>query len=242
MVNQIENEFIHIVESAITFQGEMFSGQRVLLLRFKNCNRVKGVSRFAKDIEPCRFCDTFNKMNELEENKVSILDIQKIVDDNKCGVMITGGEPTYAKNFAETFKIIENIDSNIQIETNGFFLVELVESVSKLYKDNINRMNKIKYVFSPKIFSLLELGECIEISKKLSSNDNFYIKLVYQNTAYVTKFLEEISKLSMNNRIYIMPEGKTKEELLGNTQKVLDIANEYNFNFSSRLHILHNFV
>jgi len=240
-------EIIHVVEKTITFQGEIFSGQRVFLLRFKDCNRVKGISSFGDKIKPCPFCDTFEKMNTLEDKEVSIQDIRNIVSDNQCDIMLTGGEPTFGRNFEETLKIIEYTQVDVQIETNGFDLLSLVSKIhlmaskSEFYIPELIDLGT-KYVFSPKIFSFKELKECINIAKELNYNNHFYVKLVYQESPYIITFLQEISKLDMNNRVYLMPEGKDKEELLRNTKKVLEVSNQYHFNFSSRLHILHNFV
>jgi organic radical activating enzyme len=229
---------IHVVENILTYQGEIFSGQRCLLLRFKDCNRYYGFPNIGGTTLPCKFCDTTDKMKNLDVFEISLQEIQDIINNNRCGVMITGGEPTFSNNFIETYEILKSIESTFfNVESNGFKLVDLISSLNNQYKN-------IKYVFSPKIFSGVELYESKNIFLELINdycNENIYIKVVYQDTPFINSFLEYISKFSVNEKIYLMPEGKTKEELSSNFQKVLEVSNKYNFNITSRLHIIHSF-
>ena len=57
------------------------------------------------------------------------------------------------------------------------------------------------------------------------------------------RFLDFLTEIKFNNnRIFLMPEGKTREELINNSPKVFDVAEKYKTNFSSRDHIIYGFI
>ena len=59
----------------------------------------------------------------------------------------------------------------------------------------------------------------------------------------VTLFsLQSRSQFMNSEKVWIMPEGTTREKLIENAPKVFDICEKYNFNFSSRTHILYGFI
>ena len=101
---------INVIEKFVSYQGEgADTGMRMLILRFKDCSRLR----------PCPFCDTIGKMKSVEPFFVSFEEIQNIVDTEKCGIMITGGEPTKCGNYNQTLDLINAIDCNIfNVESN----------------------------------------------------------------------------------------------------------------------------
>ncbi len=54
-------------------------------------------------------------------------------------------------------------------------------------------------------------------------------------------FLHFLNDKDMGTRVYLMPEGKTKSELINNSYIVFDLAEEFNMNFTSRNHIIYGF-
>ena len=223
------------IEAITTWQGEGPStGRFMFLLRFKKCNKK------------CQWCDTIVKMRVLREMEMSIAEIQSIVDERKCGIMITGGEPTLNLYLDDTVKIINEVNASIfNVETNGYNLLELISKV--------NPDKNVQYIYSPKIFSEEDYENEIKITNKILPIKNVFIKIVYDDTSFVNRYLKLISGVGLddqykklieglNERVYVMPEGKDREELMKNSPKVFDIAESYNFNFSSRLHLMHDFV
>ena len=60
---------VKLIESCITWQGEgPDSGRRMLMLRFKRCNRN------------CSWCDTQVRMRNAMESDYSLHDLQLIID------------------------------------------------------------------------------------------------------------------------------------------------------------------
>ena len=120
---------VRIIEAQITWQGEgVDSGRRMLLVRYKRCNRGFDGS----NLLPCPFCDTQVRMRTSTEFEIPIKEIQKIVEENKCGILISGGEPGYSLNFSYTVNLINKTDTYLyNVETNGVRLEEMISEVKK---------------------------------------------------------------------------------------------------------------
>ena len=224
-------EKVKLIEVFTSFQGEgPDTGRSMLILRFKRCNRTS-------EGKSCPFCDTQVKMRIICEAEYTLQTIQDIIDRDKCGVLITGGEPTASignDNFSQTSLMLKMLSYPIaNVETNGYQLVKLLPLV---VRDNV------KFIYSPKIFSGDDFNENVHLTKEVILDPRVYIKVVCELRDYVEEYFRFLSTLNMNNKVYLMPEGVTREELVSNTPFVLDMAEKYKFNFSSRLHIMHDFV
>ena len=196
----------------------------MLLCRFKYCNRQ------------CSFCDTLTKMRISQESNYELKNLQDQINNNNLGLMITGGEPTISKHLYDTIDLLNNLDYQIaNVESNGYNLENLIRSV--------NPLKNIHYIYSPKIFSENELDHEIYNSTNLLRYHNCFVKIVYQNNDLINEYIEWLSSQKKPyNKIWIMPEGKNKEELIKNSNIVFDICEEYDFNFTSRDHIIYNFI
>lgn len=217
---------VKLIENITTHQGEGPStGQRMLLLRFKKCNRF------------CKWCDTLVKMRVTMESEYKLSDIQNVLDEQKCSLMISGGEPTFDTNFQSTITLLNSLkyDQSANVETNGFNLINLIKEV--------NPDKNVKYIYSPKIFNKDDYQSEMLKTNELINIDNVYFKIVISpNDDLVRKFLYFLSKQNVNHRVYLMPEGTTREKLIENSGIVFDYCEEFKFNFSSRSHIIYNFI
>ena len=222
-------ESINCIETFVSWQGEGIStGQRMLIVRFKKCNRIE-------EGKGCPWCDTALKLRISVEYSITLNKIQKILDEEKCGILITGGCPTYSTNFDQTILMLNKLNYPItNVESNGYKLEELIKLV--------NPEKPVNFSYSPKIFTDEELHNEIEKSEKLAKYSNVYFKIVYENRELVTRFLDHIENLNIHHKVFIMTKGSTRDELIKNSPDALDIAEEYKFNFSSRTHIIYNFI
>jgi organic radical activating enzyme len=221
---------IRVIESFVSWQGECNdTGKRMIILRFKRCNRNN-----------CGFgsegCDTQVKMRINMEYELSLSKIQEIVDAEKCNILITGGEPTFNLNLQSTIDTINNIKCKLfNVETNGCDLLGLIEKV--------NKNKKVKYLLSPKLFNDSDINFYMDLVNKVKDNESVHIKLVYEERDYVIEFLNYLQKIEFDNdRIWLMPEGTTREKLLEHAPAVFNAAEKYKVNFSSREHIIYGFV
>lgn len=222
-------EEIRIIENSISWQGEGFnSGKRVLILRFKTCNRIEFNIG-------CDFCDTKIKLRNSYPYLIKLNTIQEIINKEKVGLLITGGEPTFSFNFDSTLNVLNRLDYPFaDIESNGHRLIHLINQA--------NTDKLINHSYSPKIFTEEELQKEKVKSKELSEFSNVYFKIVYENRDLIKEYLEFVEELNINQRVFLMIKGTTKKELLKNAPEVFDEAEKYKFNFSSRDHIIYNFL
>ncbi len=226
----IKREIYNFIECMTTWQGEgPDSGKQMLLVRFKECNMN------------CYFCDTKVKMRTSISAMYSSTDIQHEIDKHKCGLLITGGEPTFKNNLQMTIDLINQIKFPFaNVETNGFRLNELINSTK-------DKAQQVKFIFSPKIFSERMFYDNIEIINNVVKDDRVFIKLVIdkkERDSFAHRFLNHIIDKypKLQYRTYLMPEGKTREEIINNSPIVFDLCERYGVNFSSRQHIIYNFI
>jgi len=82
--------------------------------------------------------------------------------------------------------------------------------------------------------------------EKVIGHHAVYIKVVYEDNPLMKTFLDFLIKqqpdLRWEHRIWMMPEGVTRPDLIKNAEKVFDMCEKYKLNFSSRSHILYGFV
>jgi organic radical activating enzyme len=217
---------INLIENICTFQGEgPDTGKRMLLLRFKHCDRI------------CKWCDTLVKMRVQQEGQYTIEQLQTTLRQEQCGILITGGEPTFGDQLQQTIFMLNILDYPIaNVETNGFQLHNLLESVDTKYN--------VKFIYSPKFFNERDLNQEVINFKRVYNDPRVYIKLVYDHDRLCRQFLDNIvlSYKMDPMRIFLMPQGKTKEELFKNAGVVFDTAEKYKVNFSSRTHLIYDFI
>jgi organic radical activating enzyme len=208
----------------------------MLLVRFKHCNRSDKKEEGGMN-KPCPYCDTAVIMRISQESDYGIFDLQREIDiDKLVGLLITGGEPGFGINLNKTLLMLNSIDYKISnVETNGCNLLKLI--------DNVDKTKNVIYSMSPKLFSDEDIDFYFDLTAKIKENKNVYIKLVYQGTEINNKFLDYLKEIDFpNERIYLMPEGKDRDELIKNSEIVFDACEKYKTQFSSREHIIYKFI
>lgn len=218
---------VRLIENFASWQGEgPDSGRNMIILRFKTCNLN------------CPWCDTAVKMRISSEAPYTLDDIQANINDRKAGLLITGGEPTVPKHFDETVMLLNDLDYPVaNVESNGFKLFELIGEVDP--------KKPIKFIYSPKIFGDTMIQTAIDTVNKLAGHHKVYIKVVYDGSDSVMEFLEFLGDqedLLWQQRIWLMPEGVTRPDLIKNAERTFDLCEKFRFNFSSRSHIIFGFV
>ena len=227
----MNDKSVKLIECFSSYQGEgVDTGQKMLIMRFKTCNLK------------CPWCDTSVKMRISNEARYYLSDIQETIDKDRCGIMITGGEPTVPKHFNEALMLLNDLDYSIaNVESNGFNLLNLIKSVDET--------KNVHFTYSPKIFNAEDLRIAKEITFDLLEEYSsvVYIKLVYQYNAFINEYCRYLYDLCSeskyyDNKVWLMPEGVTREQLIKNSGSVIDACEQYKFNFSSRNHIIFGFI
>ena len=220
---------VSLIENFTSYQGEgPDSGRGMIILRFKTCNLK------------CPWCDTSVKMRISAESPHKLSDIQKTIDETRSGIMITGGEPTVPKHFDEAVMLLNDLKYPIaNVESNGFNIEGLIKKTT--------RASNIHFVYSPKIFESNDLREAIIKTRDVLDYDNVYIKIVFENNRLINTYCEWLSyaiseRPRYYDKVWLMSEGATRVDLIKNSSMVFDACEKYRFNFSSRDHIVFNFI
>ena len=227
----MSEETVRLIECFNSYQGEgPDSGRAMLILRFKLCNLN------------CKWCDTKVKMRIGIEAQYKISDIQSEIDKTKCGILITGGEPTFSRNLDETILLLNKLSYSIaNVETNGYKLYDLMLECDP--------EKNIHFMYSPKIFNDEDLKDAKYTTEEIlrSFSSKVFIKIVYEDRKEIIDYLDWLKKenfegLNDQGRLWLMPEGSTKEILIKNSGLVFDACEKYGLNFSSRDHIIFGFI
>jgi len=224
---------VKLIENFVSWQGEgPDSGKRMLILRFKTCNKK------------CPWCDTSVKMRISAEAPHTLKDIQDSIYEHQAGIMVTGGEPTVDRHFDECLSLLNDLNYPIaNVESNGFKLDELIK--------NVRPEKIVNYMFSPKIFTEADYELAVEQSHMFLRNPNVFYKLVYDGSVLMNDFMRELDNMFKvqsfspflnSQKVWVMPEGTSGSNLIINSSKVFDVCEQYNFNFSSRNHIIYGFI
>jgi len=129
------------------------------------------------------------------------------------------------------------------VESNGFRLDELIK--------NVRPEKLVNYMFSPKIFTEADYELAVSQAHEFLRNPNVFYKLVYDGSVLMNDFMLELDNMFKvqsfspflnSQKVWVMPEGTTGSALIRNSEKVFDICEKYNFNFSSRNHIIYGFI
>lgn len=234
------SESVKLIECFRTFQGEgPDSGRAMLLLRFKYCDKQ------------CFFCDTTVKMRISEEGSYTLKDIQEQLNAYRCGLMITGGEPTWKPHYKETQTLLTQLNYKVaNVETNGSQLLDLLE----LHPWPTKYPN-VKFIYSPKILDSKSEYDAIQLTHTILDHPNVYIKIPYLGNGLCDNYCEWVvneiasrEKLSIvepnafDNKVWLMPVGDNEKNQKKNSADVMDKCEEYKFNFSGRTHIMYDFI
>jgi len=226
----MQDKSVKLIECFASYQGEgPNNGRSMLILRFKYCNRN------------CPWCDTKIKMRISVETLYLLSDIQEAINKKHCGILVTGGEPTFDRHFDDTLKLLNELDYPIaNVESNGFRLIDLVKQTS--HNSNVN------FIFSPKIFTDDDYVFARKVTTELLEKyrNHVFVKVVYEDRQLVTSYLSWLSSFVCEKKLFgnvwLMPEGATRTDVLKNSEVVFDACEKYKFNFSSRNHIIFGFV
>lgn len=221
-----------------TIQGEGVSlGTPAIFVRLSLCNLH------------CVWCDTpytwnwedtkFKHLDDKKYNKASnivTVGIDEIVDDiseSHCELVVfTGGEPLLQqKELVQLFTILRGLGHKIEVETNGT-IVPSAELARLVTRFNV----------SPK---LANSGNSLKLRNRESAMSDLAGRLntIFKFVIATEDDLQEVKALIDQYEIdpdvvYLMPEGRTDEEIRAKSIWLVDVCKQYQYKFSTRLHVL----
>lgn len=222
-----------------TIQGEGKSvGKEVLFLRLSTCNLH------------CIWCDTaytwnwigtkhahpkkFDYKSEVwEMDSVHIYHkLQELGKGKVKALVISGGEPLLQQ--VQLLPLLEVLHIQgwwIEVETNGTLIPN--EDTLK-FVNQFNCSPKLSNSLDEKKFRVRPTALTV-----LSASEKVYFKFVVANEKDIEEIQEYVQTYKMvSSRVFLMPLGMTREELLLTRDKTKLLADKYGYNFSDRLHVI----
>jgi len=146
-------------------------------------------------------------------------------------LVITGGEPLMQQiELAEALALLKAGEYFIEVETNGTL------TPKKEFDQYISQYN-----VSPKLDNSnnsLKIREKPKALAFFSQSEKSNFKFVVEQESDLQEILLLVNKYEIDaQKVYLMPEGKTPEDLNSKQQWLIDVCKKYNFNFTDRLHI-----
>lgn len=224
------------------YQGEgKTAGKRVMFLRLAGCNLA------------CDFCDSPQTWNwkgtkfthpdkydpKDEVHKMNESEIYEKLYKDSQGVralVVSGGEPLLQQERLLSLLLSLKYYEKwwVEVETNGT-IVPTDDIIKVVDQFNCSPKTANSGPDNP----LLDRSNIPALQKLASLGEQSTFKFVVQEE----KDLEEIELIIAHSGIgsqyvYLMPEGRTKEEQIERQEKVKEICNLRGYHFSPRLHIL----
>lgn len=245
---KVDDSRLRVSEIFATIQGEgINTGVPSIFVRLSLCNLAcptcdtyytwawEGTTKFGTDML------TGGKIQASPAKEITEMSAKDVLDEIQRqnstikNIVLTGGEPLMQQGTKVFKDLLQELSQNgyiIEIETNGT-LVPSETTCKYVHQFNV----------SPKLtsFNSVDTKDARWKSKPLM----FYAE--YPNTWF--KFvitsqedLEELKYLSTRygiypQRILLMPEGRTPEQLARNTEVIVEMCKQNGFRFCNRLHV-----
>lgn len=227
-----------------SIQGEgMFTGQLSVFLRVSGCNLR------------CWWCDTPYTSWNAEKGSKDTMEIMGMIAvyPKANHVVITGGEPMlYPEAVAELITMCHKVGKFVTIETNGTRYDEMVKpdlwSVSPKLLTSAPNATLHQAKTSSQLATATELHQKnikpVHLSNFYLNKDEIqsaqaqfkFVVTCKQDVEWVLKMVEHHQ--APRSLIWLMPEGRTRDEVLDKSEWVVELCKKHGFNFSTRVHTL----
>jgi 7-carboxy-7-deazaguanine synthase len=231
-----------VSEIFYSIQGEgKRSGVPSFFIRTNNCNlRCMFTST--------NLCDTpYTSWTPDDEKNIGEMSVEQIISEykkhNVRDAVITGGEPTIqSEKLTLLCKELKLLNAYITLETNGTIIGDFVEYIDLLSispKLSSSTPFDTKY---EKIHSVNRINpDVLKKFNRMNLDGKYDIqwKFVYCDG----KDINEIKELQKDvgfpdDRIYLMPEGLTENDLSERRLETVDMCKKHGYNYTDRLHII----
>lgn len=225
-------------------QGEgKYAGIPHILVRFVGC---KLRCQFKNSV-----CDTSFNSWKPEKGKFTWSDLDNIIVNNKQikHVMITGGGPTmHGDLLRQVVNVFKDAGLIVTIETEGS---EFVQTEADLISLSPKLSSSTPRLGSTNPYTQQEVKQSmIDQHEKWRRNYDAMKQLISNHKDWILKpvvsdekDLEEVKLIqkelnASNDRVYLMPEGVTDEQLQKTRKWLFDVCVKEGYRYSDRLHII----
>lgn len=165
--------------------------------------------------------------------------------------IISGGEPTlWGTDLADVSLGLLATGFHITIETNGTKYVEILSKQKGRDGKQLDLTGNILFSISPKLRSSTPIGSPYEKEHEKTRINYVVLEALLKRYPSYLKFvmtgpedLEEIQEIQHKlklppNRIFLMPEGITRDEILAHGPAINDLCIENGYRYSPREHVI----
>lgn len=186
----------------------------------------------------CRWCDTKYAWWESAGRDYSIEELKgEVLRHPARHLVVTGGEPLVAEDIGEMLRPFAESGMHITIETSGIKFIhglscDLMSISPKLANSTPSESQQAveheKHRFD------------IDALQSLIDSYDYQLKFVVDSPTDLDEIAECIEKLDNINpyKIYLMPQAKTRQELIEKSQMLSKFCLQTGFALSQRLHVL----
>lgn len=211
-----------IPHKVIQGEGNLI-GKKMLLFRVAGCSLR------------CKSCDSTHSWKKESDISYTVEEFRYYINIERSKrhfdmVMITGGEPALYKDFLyDVFRICSNFKFQVEDAGNTSWY-------------DFRNFDNVYFSFSPKIGALQDSTNITDWNAFNHLPINWIAKIVvekndWENNYKSIKDFQEKYNIP-NNKIWLMPFGVHREEVIEQSQFLIDKSFEEGFNFSPRLHVL----
>ncbi len=186
----------------------------------------------------CRWCDTKYGWDETAGAHYSIATIIQTVQQWPCKfAVITGGEPMVNSELPELVQNLKNLAKHITIETAGIaFMPEMPCDLMSISPKLSNSTPADAALAATHEHSRLDTA----VLRELIENYEYQLKFVVDSQDDLAEIQHTIEKIGNVHpeKVMLMPQARTKDELLAKSPMVVGLCKEAGFAFCQRLQIL----
>ncbi len=186
----------------------------------------------------CKWCDTKYALDPAAGEDLNTADIIAKIKQWHCGfIVITGGEPITNPQLPQLTKELKNLGKHITIETAG------IEFVPGLACDLMSISPKLSNSTPAKKQSAESHEQSrlnIPAIKQLISSYPYQLKFVVDSPDDLVEIEDTVGLLENvdSQKILLMPQAKTRDELLAKSPAVAELCKQAGYTFCNRLQIL----
>ena len=216
---------VYISETFLSIQGEgLRAGTPSFFIRTSGCNLR------------CRWCDTPHTSWLPEGTRRGVAElVAEAVGSPAAHVVVTGGEPLLQREIGALTRAIGEADLHVTVETAGTvdpdFHCDLLSVSPKTSNSDPqgewrNRHRRRRRKFDP-------------LRRLLGRFPEHQLKFVIQDGDDLPEILELLQDLGgvASERVVLMPEGRSVQELAGRSAEVASLCIEHGFRYTPRLQV-----
>ena len=186
----------------------------------------------------CTWCDTKYAWGETAGIHYSIAKIVQTVQRWPCKfVVITGGEPMINPHLPELVQKLKAIGKHITIETAGIVFIPNLACDLMSISPKLSNSTPAE----PELAAVHEDSRLdIAVLRDLIDNYKYQLKFVADSQADLPEIQQTTEKIGNvdTEKVMLMPQARTRDELLAKSPMVADMCKSAGFAFGQRLQVL----